>query len=318
MPYKHNQSRRHKFNKAKYTVTNWKDYTESLRRRGDITIWFSEDAIKDWHPKKIPGKPGRPKEYSELAIECCLMLRQVYKLPLRQTEGFLKSLITLMGLDIKAPDYSCISKRSIGLKLKKLIDTITPGSHFIIDSTGLKIFGKDEWHQVKHGVKGKRSWRKLHIAIDENHQIIASDLTDNNVGDVTATNDLLNQVESFNTFMGDGAYDAAGVYKQIFEINPDAKVIVPPPKNAIENSSVHEQRNAHTTLIKEHGRMAWQQKENYGLRSLVELAMLRYKTIIGPKMKARKISQQKTEAGISVRVLNIMTTLGMPISVKTA
>ena len=99
MPYKHNQSRRHKFNKAKYTVTNWKDYTESLRRRGDITIWFSEDAIKDWHPKKIPGKPGRPKEYSELAIECCLMLRQVYKLPLRQTEGFLKSLITLMGLD---------------------------------------------------------------------------------------------------------------------------------------------------------------------------------------------------------------------------
>ena len=158
----------------------------------------------------------------------------------------------------------------------------------------------------------------MHIAIDENHQIIASDLTDNNVGDVTATNDLLNQVESFNTFMGDGAYDAAGVYKQIFEINPDAKVIVPPPKNAIENSSVHEQRNAHTTLIKEHGRMAWQQKENYGLRSLVELAMLRYKTIIGPKMKARKISQQKTEAGISVRVLNIMTTLGMPISVKTA
>ena len=118
--------------------------------------------------------------------------------------------------------------------------------------------------------------------------------------------------------MGDGAYDADGVYKQIFEINPDAKVIVPPPKNAIEKSSDHKQRNTHTTFIKEHGRMAWQQKENYGLRSLVELAMLRYKTIIGPKMKARKISQQKTETGISVRVLNIITKLGMPISVKIA
>jgi len=142
--------------------------------------------------KEISGKPGRPKEYSELAIEYCLMLRQVYKLPLRQTEGFLKSLITLMGLDIKAPDYSCLSKRSIGLKLKKLIDTIMPGSHFIIDSTGLKIFGKDEWHQAKHSVKAKRSWRKAHLAIDQNHQIIANDLTDNNVGDVTAVDALLN------------------------------------------------------------------------------------------------------------------------------
>ena len=246
------------------------------------------------------------------------MLRQVYKLPLRQTEGFLKSLIRLIGLDIKAPDYSCISKRSIGLQLKKLVDILTQGSHFIVDSTGLKIFGKDEWHQEKHGVKAKRSWRKLHIVIDENHQIIASDLTDNSVGDVTSADDLLNQIDSFDTFMGDGAYDADSVYKQIFEINPDAKIIVPPPKNAVENSSDHEQRNIHTTTIKNNGRMVWQKQLNYGLRSLVELAVLRYKMIIGPKMKARKLSQQKTEAGISVRVLNIMKNLGMPISVKVA
>jgi len=166
MPYKHNESNRHKFKKSKYKVKNWANYTESLRCRGDITIWFSDDAINDWHPPKIKGKAGRPKKYSDLAIECCLMLRQVYKLPLRQTEGFLRSLIILMGLDIKAPDYSCISKRSISLKLKKLIGTITPGSHFIIDSTGLKIFGKDEWHQEKHGVKAMRSWRNLHIAME--------------------------------------------------------------------------------------------------------------------------------------------------------
>lgn len=87
-------------------MSNWKDYNESLRCRGDITVWFSEEAIEHWHPKKIPGKLGRPKVYSDLAIECCLMLRQVYKLPLRQTEGFLRSLIKLMKLEINAPDYS--------------------------------------------------------------------------------------------------------------------------------------------------------------------------------------------------------------------
>jgi len=316
MPYKHNESNRHKFKKSKYKVKNWANYTESLRCRGDITIWFSDDAINDWHPPKIKGKAGRPKKYSDLAIECCLMLRQVYKLPLRQTEGFLRSLIILMGLDIKAPDYSCISKRSISLKLKKLIGTITPGSHFIIDSTGLKIFGKDEWHQEKHGVKAMRSWRNLHIAIDEHQQIIASDLTENSIGDVTAADELLNQIESFETLIGDGAYDADGIYKKALAINPEASIIIPPPKNAVEGASNHAQRNSHTSFIKEHGRMNWQKYLNYGLRSLVELAMLRYKTIIGPKMKARKIAQQKTEANISVRVLNVMTNLGMPISVK--
>ena len=94
MPYKHHQSCSHKFNKAKYKVSNWKDYNESLRCRGDITVWFSEEAIEHWHPKKVAGKPGRPKVYSDLAIECCLMFRQVYKLPLRQTEVFYDRLLS--------------------------------------------------------------------------------------------------------------------------------------------------------------------------------------------------------------------------------
>ena len=85
----------------------------------------------------------------DLAIECCLMLRQVYHLPLRQTEDFTRSLIKLMELNIRAPDYTSLSKRSISLELKKLIDTIEPGSHFILDSTGLKVYGRDEWHQEK-------------------------------------------------------------------------------------------------------------------------------------------------------------------------
>ena len=73
-----------------------------------------------------------------------------------------------------------------------------------------------------------------------------------------------------------------------------------------------------TLRISNQGRMAWQKQTNYGLRALVELAMLRYKTIIGPKLKARALPQQKTEAAVSVCVLNRMTSLGMPVSIKVA
>jgi hypothetical protein len=246
------------------------------------------------------------------------MIRQVFRLPLRQTEGFMCSVVEIMGLDLSIPDYSCISKRSIGLKLKRLIDSIEPGSYCLVDSTGLKVYGKDEWHQEKHKVKARRSWCKLHLAIDENHQILASDLTEKSVGDTTALASLLSQIEGFKTFMGDGAYDGDTIYQQIIEKQPHADIVIPPPKNAVAKASDHDIRNQHVDVINERGRMAWQKETGYGLRALVELAMLRYKTIIGPKLKARKLSQQKTEAAVSVRVLNIMTGLGMPISVKIA
>jgi hypothetical protein len=112
MPNKHNNKYRHKFKKATYKVTNWPEYNDALRKRGDIKIWFTEEAIKIWTPERTGGR-GRPKEYSELAIEKCLFLRMVYSLPLRQTEGFANSLVRLMNLKLDIPDFSTLSKRSI-------------------------------------------------------------------------------------------------------------------------------------------------------------------------------------------------------------
>lgn len=221
-----------------------------------------------------------------------------------------------MNINMSSPDYTTLSKRSLTLEMESLASSIEAGSHVIVDSTGLKVYGKDEWHQEKHLVDAKRTWRKLHLAIDENHQIIAEDLTDKSVGDPTALPGLLNQVDSFQTFMADGAYDGDPIYKKILDKQTNAEIIIPPPKNAASGSSNYEQRNNHTEFIKQHGKPLWKVVNNYGLRSLVELAMLRYKTIIGPKLKAREIGQQKTEAGVSVRVLNRMTKLGMPISIK--
>ena len=150
------------------------------------------------------------------------------------------------------------------------------------------------------------------MCVAEDHHIVACELTDNSAGNSSAIENLLNQVDDFDIFMDDGD----PTYKKILDKNTQATVIITPRKNAVEGSSDYIQRNVHTSIIKSLGRMAWQKLANYGIRAHSELAVLRYKTIIGPKMKARQIPQQKTEANISVRVINKMTLLGMPKSVK--
>lgn len=316
MPFKHNESRSHKFIKPKYKVTNWPEYNDSLRQRGDITIWFTEAAINEWRPTKT-GARGRPQEYSDHAIETALLIRQVFHLPLRQTEGFMHSMTRLMNAAISIPDFSSISRRSIELPRHVLSKARQSGSLVIVDSTGLKVYGKDEWHQEKHAVLARRTWRKLHLAVDENHEILACELTTPEVGDPSAVTDLLDQIDTpFETFMGDGAFDGESTSQAVLSKQPDAQIVVPPHKTAVVSSAGDTQRDEHIRVIAAHGRIAWQKKNGYGLRAHVELAIQRYKRIIGSVMKARALPQQKTEAWVSASALNMMTNLGMPVSVK--
>ncbi len=271
VPYKHTESRRHKFTKPRYRVTNWSEYNSALRQRGDVTIWFTTEAIDHWHPTKT-GVRGRPQLYSDHAIETAVLIRQVFHLPLRQTEGFMNSLARIMGATICIPDFSSISKRSIELPRHILSKALEPASLNIVDSTGLKVYGKDEWHQEKHKVAARRTWRKLHLAVDENHQIVACELTTPEVGDPSAVPDLLDQIAApFETFMGDGAYDGEPVTEAIFAKQPDAVVIVPPHRTVVSSSTGESQRDEHIRELARHGRMAWQRKHDYGLRSYAEL-----------------------------------------------
>ncbi len=192
MPYKYNESRRHKIKKSRYKVTNWHDYNNALRRRGDFTLYFTDEAIAEWRPAKTGGR-GRPQEYSDVAIEIGILLRQVFNLALRQTEGLMISHTRVMEDDIAIPNFSLISTRSIELPRHILTKSMEPGSVVIVGSTVLKVYGKDEWHQERHDVPARRTWRKLHLAIDENHQVLACDLTTPEVGAPTATPDLLPQ-----------------------------------------------------------------------------------------------------------------------------
>jgi hypothetical protein len=258
MPHKHNESRRHKIEKARCKVTNWPEHNKALRQRGDITIWFTEEALAVWHPAKT-GARVRPREYSDLAIKTALFIRQVFHLPLRQTEGLMNSLTRLMKSTISIPDYTSISKLGISLPRHVLSQAMEPGSFMIVDTAGLKVYGKDEWHQEKHHVAARRAWRKLHLAVDEHHQMVTCELTTPEIGDPTAVPDLLTQmVTPFETFMGDGAYDGEPVLQAVLNHQSNAEVVVPPHKTAICSAAGDTQRDHHIQVIAQQGRLAWQ------------------------------------------------------------
>ena len=311
--------------KQKYKVGNWADYNASLRLRGDIEVWPSQDAVDNWHFKdRVYDGTGSSKYYTDEAIIICHELRQVYKLPLRQTEGFINSLFKLMELDIRCPDYTTLSKRLKELNIKcpryskySKIDDITAA--IAIDSTGLKRFGRDEWHQEKHKVSARRSWRKAHFGIDEYHIIQAATLTDRFTNDDEAIDDLLEQItDEVAHFSADGAYDETPVYDKLLRHSPAASVVIPPAKNAVVKHGANEMRNRNVYEIAANGRMAWQQYHNYGQRNYSELGVQRYKRILGRAMHARKMPCQKQEFIIGCGVLNKMTRLGMPDSERVA
>ena len=110
------RSRVHPKYKTKYRVGNWPAYDRALVERGDITLWLSHDAIESWRPKSS-GKSGGQQRFSDLAIETTLTVRLMFHLPLRQTEGFVRSLLHLMNLELEAPDHTTLSRRAQHLKV---------------------------------------------------------------------------------------------------------------------------------------------------------------------------------------------------------
>lgn len=325
MPNKHPQKKGWKVPKQQYKVSNWADYNEALRRRGDITFWLSEDAIAQWYEAdRVYDGTGTPKLYTDYAIIVCHEIRQMYRLPLRQLQGFLSSLFAMHGLNISCPDYSCLSKRLKELKLKtpryKKSSRPDDSIHAIaVDSTGLKRFGRGEWHQEKHQLSNKASWRKLHVAVNEEHYFEACVLSDRFGSDEAHVPELVSQIEQeIDHFSADGAYDKTSVYEAVSTHSPGALIVIPPRKDAILCEEMPEARNQNIAAIKQHGRMGWQQACHYGQRNYSELAVQRYQRILGNSMHARELSRQKQEAIIGCGVINKMTSLGMPQSYRTA
>ena len=319
MPHKFNAGRRDKFPKAKYAVTNWSDYNEALRRRGDVAIWLEDGAAGKWFAPKRKGRGGQPK-YSDFAIETCLTLGLIFHQPLRQTQGFVRSLLGLMGVELPVPDFSTLSRRAIGLSVVDDRPQSSGPITLIVDSTGLKIHRGSGWQETKRGTgKTRKSWRKLHIGYDPNSgEIVASLLTTDHVGDETALPELIAVIGNpVAGVLADGAYDGAGVANCLTEaFGTDVEINIPPPRTAVLGLS--EGRDAHIKHIAEHGRMAWQAATGYNDRALVEAQIGRRKFVIGPELNAREMNRQITENQIATKSLNRMTRLGRAVFKRAA
>jgi hypothetical protein len=326
MPYKANEARRHKIPRARYQVTNWPEYDRALQQRGSLTVWVTPEALAAWHPPKT-GRRGRSPQYADIAIETGHLLRLAFGRPWRQTEGLLRSLAALLGLDVGIPDHTTFSRRSPGLALASALAQAqrTGPVHVVIDATGLKVYGAGAWLTEKHGDRGQRAWRKLHLAVDpESGEILAAELTTTDEGDAALVGPLLDQITGpIASVTADGAYDGEPVYRAVSERQPDppAAVIIPPRATAVPSpfaDTKPTQRDQHLRMIQDKGRMGWQKAVGYGRRSLGETAVFRYKMIIGRRLRARSLPSQKTEARAACAVLNRMTRLGMPVSQRIA
>jgi hypothetical protein len=320
MPHKYNAERRHRIPKARYKVTNWRDSEAGLRKRGSLTIWFSDDAVEAWRaaPRTTPGGQAR---YSDLAIETSLILRTVFHQPLRQTEGLVGSLLELMGLDLPVPDHSTLSRRARTLAVAP--QAATGPVPRLVDSTGVTLSGPGEWRVEKHGTQRRRAWRKLHLGIDaKTGMIVASTLTSKEVDDAAELGALLDQVDDpLAAVVADGAYDQDRVYDDVAEHSAEAAVVVPPRSTAVLSASAETdptQRDRHIQAIAEHGRMSWQRTSGYNARAGAEGAMSRYKPIIGDTVRSHTRLTQEVETRIAVTVLNRMLDFGRPEAVRAA
>ncbi len=302
--------------KTEYRVRNWREYEQGLRARGEVTVWFREKATTHWISRPTRERGG-PRLYSALAIETALTLRTVFGLPLRQTEGFLGSLLRMLGLDhLPVPDHSTLSRRAKSLKVVPRTNAAGESIHLIVDSSGLQIQGEGPWAAAKHGTRGTREWRKLHLGVDEHGFIVAHRLTESRIDDASVVPDLLSQVgRPIERFTADGAYDTIAVYDLL--TNRNAEVVVPPLKNArLSKSKVAGAvaRNETVEFIRELGRREWKKRADYHRQARVENTFYRYKTLIGGRLRSRNNEAQANDVKLAVNVLNRMLELGAPQS----
>ena len=155
--------------KRQYRLRNWSQYNKALVGRGSLTIWLSADVLAAWHNTTRTGKRGKPASYTDAALLCMATLAEVYRLPLRATQGLLRSVIELLGAELSVPDYTTLCRRRRSLDVTLPRRHKSEPLHVVVDSTGLKVYGEGEWKVRQHGWSRRRTWRKLHLGVEMSH-----------------------------------------------------------------------------------------------------------------------------------------------------
>ncbi len=310
--------------KRTYRLRNWSDYNKALVRRGSLTLWVSDGIIAQWREMERTGKRGAPRTYSETAMLCMATLQEVYHLPLRATAGLMQSVVKLLGGGLAVPDYTTLCRR------RKLLEVELPRRcrkkkgeplHLVVDATGVKVYGEGEWKVRQHGYSKRRTWRKLHFALDEaTLSFTAVTVSTNNFKDSQLLPDLLEQMgDEIKQVSADGAYDSRNCYDALRARG--ARAAIPPQKNARiwqhGNTKVQRHpRDENLRAIRQKGRAGWKRECGYHQRSLAETQVFRVKTIFGERVSARSFDGQAAQLLIRCAALNHMTHLGMPDSYR--
>jgi hypothetical protein len=303
-----------KTEKVQYRVTNWPEYDRALVQRGSLTIWFDEVFLQEhWRPAPT-GKRGAPFRYSDVAIQALLALKAVFDLPYRMVEGLASSIVRLLGLALPIPDHTLVSRRAKTLRVEIPRRSRTEPIHLVVDSTGLKVYGEGEWKVRQHGAGKRRTWRKVHLAVDAKvKDVLAVEVTTEQWTDSEVFAGLLEQIEDPITQIdADSAYDTRAVYAAAAERGAD--VVVPPREKAVPWAADHPRTQALADIAVQ-GLSAWKRARGYHHRSLAENAMYRLKQLFGNRLACRRFETQVTEVHVRVAALNVMTYLGMPVSV---
>ena len=272
----------------------------------------------DWTPPPT-GKRGRQQQFSDAAIQTCLTLKVLFGMPLRQTTGFVESLLRLVGLNWAVPDFSTLCRRQKTLNVSLPFRGGTGPLSLLIGSTGIKSEGEGEWNARKHGGPKRRIWRKIHIGIDEETlEVRAVEVTTSNVGDAPMLPELLEQIppgQAIGSVTADGAYDTRKCHDAIAARR--AHAVIPPRKNAKPwkpSSAGAVARNEAVNASRYLGRAIWRKWSGYHRRSRVESKMNCIK-LLGQSLMSRDFDRQVAEIQIRVAVLNRYTSLGIPVTV---
>jgi Transposase DDE domain len=305
--------------KTQYRIRNWTEYNAALKQRGSLTFWVSEDAVKQWLETEKTGQRGASRTYSDRAIEVMAILKALYRWAGRQIEGFVESVFNLMHITLAVPDHSTLSRRMKTLEFDIPVQPKDKARHVVIDSTGVKVYGEGEWKTRQHGVSKRRTWRKLHLALDEaTGEILAAVASGNDTADCEVLSMLLEQIEGeIEQVSADGAYDTRTCHDAIQ--SRGAKAVIPPRKGAKiwvhgNTKAKRHQRDETLRQIRRGGRKRWKQDARYHRRSLAETGMFRFKTTFGDRLSSRNFDNQATEMFIKCTALNRMITLCKPDS----
>jgi hypothetical protein len=307
--------------KVAYRVRNWREYNRALIDRGNLTVWIGDNLEETWYSDSRHAGRGRSDTYSDSCIQLMLIIRSLFHLPLRATQGFFEGFFTLLNIELKTPHYSRLSRRASGLVVNYTSQKARRKPRdLVVDSTGLKIYGEGEWKMRTHGKDKRRTWRKLHVAVDPNSfETISIEVTDCGTHDDEVMAPLLDGLKNLGKVYADGAYIsstcfgaiAAGGGEPLIALRTGTGLVKkdPTPGQQLRNDLVK-------GIWQAGGRGAWKKNSGYHRRSLVETHMYRFKTILGPRLSNRVFRNQVCEAKVKTLILNRMTTLGMPVSVK--